>query len=111
MGEIEITEEKPLALADVKEMVKEIEKKNKELKARAIKVKEYLDKFVTLSTKEANEIRKKLEGVGIARLRPRHINKIIDVMPKDTGSLRAIFSGENITLKQEDLKKILECLK
>ena len=70
-----------------------------------------LDKFAKADSKKVKEVRKKLEELGISRLKPRHVNKIIDIMPKDIGSLRAVFAGENITLKQEDLKKILECLK
>lgn len=111
MGEIEIIEETPLALSEVKKMLGKIEKRDKELTARAVKVKEYLDKFAKLDSKKIEEIRKKLEGLEISRLRPRHVNKIIDVMPKDISGLRAIFAGENITLKLEDLKRILECLK
>jgi len=111
MGEIEIIEEKPLALTEVKTMLEKIEKRDKELTARATKVKAYLDKFVAVKDKEAEEIKKKIDGLEISRLKPRHISKIIDLMPKDMGSLRAVFAGENITLKQEDLNRILECLK
>ena len=32
-------------------------------------------------------------------------------MPKDTDSIKALFTGESVTLKQEDLQKVLECLK
>lgn len=109
MGEIEVIEEKPLALAEVKEKMEKIEKRDKEMTARAEKVKAYLAKFT--GNEKIDELRKKLEGLNISRLKPRHINKIIDLMPEDSGSLKAVFSGENITLKQEDLNRILECLK
>lgn len=109
MGEIEVIEEKPLALAEVKEKLEKVEKRDKEMTARAEKVKTYLNKFT--GKEKIDELRKKLEGLNISRLKPRHINKIIDLMPEDSGSLRAVFAGENITLKQEDLNRILECLK
>jgi len=37
--------------------------------------------------------------------------KIIDLCPKDLDSLKVILTGENITLKQEDMEKIIEVIK
>lgn len=63
-----------------------------------------------MSIKDAEEIKKKLRGLDITRLNEKHIAKIIDVMPTDVESLKLIFAGET-SVKQEDLEKVLECLK
>ena len=110
MAEIEIIEELPLSLPEVKEILENIEKRNKELSPKSKKVLDYISKVSNIKTKEFNEIKKKLHEVGIERLKERHIAKIIDIMPKDLESLKTIFVGENLSLKQEDLKKVLECL-
>ena len=57
------------------------------------------------------DIKKKLSAVDIGRLKERHINKIIDIRPKNSDELKAVLSGENLTLKQDDLNKVLEAIK
>ncbi len=110
MGDLEIQEEIPLTLVEVKEEIDKIEKRDKELTARATKTKEYLNKFVKKDKKQVQEQRKKLTDLNISRLKDKYIVKIIDLKPKDMDSLKVIFAGE-ITLKQEDLQKVLECVK
>lgn len=109
MGDLKLQEEKPLTMVEVQEELKKIEKRDKELTVRATKTKEYLNKFVKKDEK-VNELRKKLEELEISRLKEKQIVKVIDLKPKDLDSLKAILGGE-ITLKQEDLKKVLECIK
>lgn len=98
-------------MAEIKSHLEDIQKRDKELGMRAKKVKEHLDHFVKINEKKAAELKKKLEELNIARLRDRHIVKIIDILPEDLTSIRAIFTGENVTLKQEDLQKILDIVK
>src|SRR3989344_6262365 len=100
MSEIEIINEKPLSLAELKEKLSEVQKKTKELSFRATKTKEYIDLFVH-GKKDVSEISKKITELNIGRLKDRHISKIIDVCPEDMNSLKAIFAGENLTLKTE----------
>ena len=49
--------------------------------------------------------------LNISRLKDKHINKIVDLLPNDVDDLKSILSGENLTLKQEDLTKIVETIK
>lgn len=111
MANTEIINEVPLTMAEVKERLEEIKKRDKELKPRALKTYEYLSKFVDIKAKDAIKIKEGLLKLQIPRLKERHINKIIDIMPKDMETLKLIFVGENITLKQDDLDKILNALK
>ena len=37
--------------------------------------------------------------------------KIIDILPEDVETLKVVFAGEELTLKTEDLNKIIEITK
>ena len=111
MSEIEVIKEAPISLPEVRSLIEKIEKKLKEPTERITKTKEYIDKITKKTEKDAKEIKAKLEKAEIARLKDKHIAKIIDIWPKDTDSVKTLFAGEPITLKQEDIKKIIECLK
>ncbi|MBT4174690.1 hypothetical protein HOC80_02265 [archaeon] len=109
MTELKVLDEKPVNFTDLKEMLAKLDK-DKELSYRGEKTKEYLSNFTPLTAKEAQGFSKKIEGLDIPRLKDRHITKIMDVLPKDLDSLKALFSGETITIKDEDLKRILDVI-
>ena len=68
--------------------------------------------LVVLNAEDSpKELRSKLEKASIARLKDKHITKIIEIKPKDIESIKVLFASETIPLKQEELQKILECLK
>lgn len=111
MGSSKIISETPISFAEVKEKLKKIEKREKELNTRAKKTKEYLNTFATLSEKKASELKQELEKLSIPRVKDRHITKIIDMLPEDIDSVKIIFSGEETTIKPDNLKKILDTVK
>ena len=111
MGEIEIINEAPLTLVELKDRIDGIKKKTKELNFRANKTNDYLGLFAKDKLEKIMKIKKKLQELDIVRIKDKQISKIIDFMPVDTEQLKVIFSTENVSLKQEDLQKILECLK
>jgi DNA-directed RNA polymerase subunit F len=111
MAQIEILQEKPLSLVDLQEVLTKVKNRDKELNAKSQKVSEYINKFSKLNLKEKQEIEEKIKTLEINRLSEKHISKIIDIYPEDSDSLKLILAGDNLTLKQEDIKKILECLK
>ncbi len=106
---MEITEQTPISVPEMKERIDEMKKRDKELNFRAKKVEEYLNNAP--KTKTYKELKKELESAGVTRLRNKHITLIINILPTDIDSLRTILSGENLTLKQEDLDKILNIVK
>lgn len=110
MPEITVINEVPITMLEMKKKLDGIEKRDKELNFRAKKVKEYLDIFVTKENKKNDELKKKIMALNISRLRERHITKILDIMPNDIDSLKILFSGDNITIKQEDLDNILKVI-
>lgn len=110
MPEIEIISENPLSLEEMKKNLEEIKKRDKELSFRAKKTEEYINAVTKNKLKKSEELKKELESLDIIRLKSKHIAKLIDTLPRDIDSLRMIFTGEAITLKQEDLAKIIEVI-
>jgi len=111
MTNLEVLNETPLTMAELKGKLEDIKKRDKELNERAQKTQDYLNKFVKLKEKEALKLKDEVTNLKIPRLKDKHIIKIIDVVPKDMDSLKLIFSAENITIKQEDLQRILDTIK
>lgn len=111
MSNLELIEEKPISLQSLKDKLDEVKKRDKELNFRGKKTEDYLNTVSKVISKKAVEIEKTLVSLGISRLRDKHIKKIVDIQPRDLDSLRAVLSGENITLKNEDLEKIVQTVK
>ena len=111
MADIEIISQTPLTLAEVKVKVEKISSKGKEEpSARMVKVRDYMNDFSSLESKSVKELKEKLENLGIQRLKDRIIIKIIDIQPRTVDELKILFAGENVTLKTDDLTKILEAV-
>jgi len=108
--DIDITGRKPISIAEIKERLQESEKK-KDLNFRAAKVLEYANEVVTRKRKDIDEIIEGLKSLNISRLNERVIVKIADVMPENVEVLKAILTGEDMTLKADDLEKIMNVLK
>jgi len=111
MSNLKLLNEEPISSVELKDKLAKIKKRDKELGNRATRTLEYLNNFVNLKSKDAKDIRKKVINLNIPRLKERHIIKIVDVMPKEMESLKLLFTGENITIKQDDLARILEVIK
>ncbi|MDD4878363.1 MAG: hypothetical protein PHO02_05005 [Candidatus Nanoarchaeia archaeon] len=109
MTDIKVINEIPLTMAELKEKLAKIEKRDKELAFRANKTKEYLNNF-TIKEKGIAALKKKIAELNISRLKDRHIAKLIDIAPKDIDSIKCTLSGEALTLKEEDYQKLLEAL-
>ena len=108
MANLEIINEISLNMQELKDKLDQVKKRDKDLNPRGIKVYDYITKF---GNKNAPKLKNNLNGLGILRLKDKHINKIVDILPKNIDELKSILSGENLTLKQEDLDKIVETIK
>ena len=107
MADIEIVEQRPLSLIEVKESLNLHKEKFKELNFRSQKVEGYVQDFAAVDKDKAIELEKKLSEA-VQKLKERHIKKIIDVMPADLNQVKTIFTGAAINLKQEELKQIVD---
>ncbi len=74
--------------------------------ASKAEIKKFIKKFTTLKPEKAKEMRKKLESLDLMKMKPEHIAKIIDLIPKDPEDLNKIFN--DIGLNEDETKKILE---
>ena len=108
MANLEVINENSLNIYELKDKMDSIKKRDGTLTPRGIKTYDYISKFVK---KDFKKLKEKLVELNISRLKDKHINKIIDILPKDIEELKSILSGENLTLKQEDLTKIIETIK
>lgn len=107
----EIIEEETLSLVDVKKAVKAIEKRDEELGLLSQKTKDYMDSFVNISQKDQDTLRKGLECLNLARLKPEYINKIIDFLPKDVEELKIVLQAYPLTLPKKDQQAIVDEVK
>ncbi|MAF36098.1 hypothetical protein CL622_03205 [archaeon] len=100
-----VIDEQSISYAELKDKLKKI-KKEHELGVRATKTLEFLNNFEIDTAKHAVETRKKLLDANISRLKPKQANKLIDLKPTEPDSVKAILSGENISLTTEQLKQL-----
>ena len=70
---------------------------------------EFVKKFSKLNVKEAKELRDKLNGLDLMKLKDEDVTKIIDIMPENSEDLSKILSGVN--LDEDETKKVLETVK
>jgi len=111
MGDITLLSETPVSLSEVKNTIELNKKEKKELNFRENKVIEYVNLFCKIKPKESTQLKEEIANLNIARLKERHIIKIIDILPEDVETLKVVFAGEELTLKTEDLNKIIEITK
>jgi len=109
--EIETIEKRPVSATEVKETLTKMQKDKKELNFRAAKVLDYTNEIVTNKQKDVDETFNKIKDLNIPRLNDRHIIKIIDIAPEDIDTLKATLSGEEVTLKVEDLERLVKAIK
>tara|TARA_Y100000294_G_C8468384_1_gene301607 strand:+ start:270 stop:572 length:303 start_codon:yes stop_codon:yes gene_type:complete len=69
----------------------------------------FMKNFVKLDAKQAKELRKKIEGLKLMKIRSEHLVKIIDLMPEDEEDLNKIFI--DISLDKDEAKKVLDTVK
>ena len=108
MVDVDVVEKKPVTLTELKDRLGNIKKERNELNLRADRVYAYLEEFV--DKKRSEDVYKKLSNLNIAKLKERHIVKIADMLPEDNDALKTIFVGDTISLKQEEMKQILDAI-
>ena len=106
-----VISESPIGMVELKKELELVKKRDGELNFRANKTEEYLNNFALLSIEQAEELKKKLEGLKIARLKPKHIIKIIDLLPVSVNDLKIVLQGYTLSLSQENMKTIVEAVK
>lgn len=107
----QIIQEEPVSMAEVRKALADIKKRDEELGFRANKAEDYLNDFVTLTADKAQELKKKLEGLKISRLKEDQIIKIIDLLPTTVDDLKVILSGYTLSLSKKDMESVVAVVK
>ena len=102
----QVLEHTPLNMAQLKEELKEIKKRDGELSFRGQKAEEYLDQIHILKAKDADELFKEIKKLDVPRLKDEHIHKIIDILPSDITELKTTMQGYALTITNENLAKV-----
>ena len=111
MSEIEIIKQEPYTLSEVKTELEQIQKKKKELNYRSTKVQEYINLFPVCKTEDVKTAKQEILGLEIGRLKEKQIAKLLDILPETEEEIKITLSGENITVKPEDARRIAEVIK
>ena len=104
-------EEQPVPLVDIKEVLLKIEKKDGQLNYISNKTKEYLEQFVTFSEAKKQDLKKKLEALGLVRLKSEHVTKIIDFLPQTIDELKVILLAYPLSMPKKDQEEIVAVVK
>jgi len=107
--DLTIIEQKPVAISEIREKLDNA-KTLGELSFRAKKVETYVNDLGLPKKEKIDEIHKKITELNISRLRDRHITKVLDIMPTDMETLKSLFTGEAVSIKQDELKQILDVI-
>lgn len=92
---------KPLNLAEVKELVKDLEDKGEIL--------DYLKKFGKLSKDDAEKLSGELRALDNLKIKESHLVKVVDLLPTDNSSVNKIFN--DVSLDEKEINEILEIVR
>jgi DNA-directed RNA polymerase subunit F len=104
-----VISETPMHLAEVKEELKRIQERDKELGFRGQKTVEYLESY-PLTLKQAQELAGKLQKLEVPRLREAHLFKLVDVLPTTVRDVKGLLQASNVTVTNENLKKLADAI-
>ncbi len=105
---MKVIEVKPIGMPEARKIMLSREKK-KELSYEQKLALEHLNKFTKMSPSDAKKFLEELSQV--VRMSGETMVKILDLTPKTPDELRMIFAREKFSLKEEEIKKILEIVK
>ncbi|MBU1129451.1 MAG: hypothetical protein KJ949_02350 [Nanoarchaeota archaeon] len=69
----------------------------------------FIKKFTKMKPKEVAELKKEIQELDLVKVNPRHLSKIIDLMPEDKEDIMKIFV--DIGLNEDETNKILDIIK
>jgi len=105
-----LLEKRPISIAEVKDILKKVHKRDDELSFRGGKTEDYVNEITGLTLKKANDCIKKIKDLEIPRLKEEQIIKIVDTLPESPEHLKVILSGYNVTIVKDNLKKIVDAI-
>lgn len=95
-----------VSLAEVKNILKKVEKNRKELLYEQRIALEHAQKFAKLPANKTDMMLKEL--MDIEPIHEAHAYKIADILPTSIDDVKTIFAKERVSLKDSDIKSILD---
>ncbi|MCF7867038.1 hypothetical protein K9L67_05955 [Candidatus Woesearchaeota archaeon] len=111
MSKADLLEKNPMTIMEVKKELEAAQKRDGELSFRGNKTLEYVNLFSKLAITKHNDLKKQLDDLNIPRLKPDHIVKIIDFLPKSVAELDVLLQGYTLTITKENKTKIISAVK
>jgi len=105
-----VVEESPMLMAEVKEHLQKVKGQGAELSFRAAKAEEYLNEFTVLELKKALGLKKKLDKLGISRLKEEQTVKVIDVMPASVDEMKVVLQKYALSMSKKEMEQVLAVL-
>ncbi len=102
----EQAETRRISLAEVKNILKKVEKNRKELLYEQRIALEHAQLFARLPANKTNDMVKEL--MEIETIQEAHAYKIADILPTTEDDIKTLFAKERASLKETDVKKILD---
>jgi len=78
-------------------------------KSKDSELNEFIKNFSKLETKDAKELRKKLENLSLLKLKKENITKIIEILPQNKEELNKIFN--DLSLDENEINAILNTIR
>lgn len=104
-------EERSLSLAEVRAHIQQIEERDGELSFLGNKSKEYDDAFISLNPQQQEQLRGKLSGLNLVRLKEEHIAKILDFLPITVNDLKVVLQAYPLSFPKKDQEAIVAVIK
>lgn len=100
-------QERYVPLAEVKNILKKIQKERDELTYEQKIALRHAEAFARLPLNKVKKLVKELSE-NIEKLEEKHVCKIADLLPTHEEDLKTIFAKERLSLSEDEMKKILE---
>ncbi|TAL52097.1 MAG: hypothetical protein EPN86_05465 [Nanoarchaeota archaeon] len=103
-----VISETPMNLAELKEQIEKIKKRDGEVNVRIGRTEEYVNAFMPLAPKKGKELYDKLVALNIPRMKDQYYHKIVDILPTNMNTLKAVLRSYPITVSNDNVKKMLD---
>ncbi len=106
----EVIKMTPVTLAEVKNELNRIKKRDEELNFRGNKSEDYISSLHVISEKAAKELYSAIEKIGILRIKPEHIVKFIDILPSTIEETKYVVQSMGLTTNKENISNLFKVI-
>ena len=105
-----VLNEAPIGMSELKAELAHIKERDGELNFRGQKTAEYLSYFIEYDSKVIAKLGETITKLEIPRLKPEHLVKLLDLLPRSADEVKMVLQGYNLTITKENLGKIAEAI-